>query len=70
MEPVTADLLRSNIALNGVSVFVLEGTLGDGEEREISRGGRTVLARTYPIRELRSLAGGCYFLECDCEGGE
>ncbi|MDI6719201.1 MAG: FkbM family methyltransferase [Methanomicrobiales archaeon] len=70
VEPVTADLLRSNIALNGVRVPVLEGALGDGGVREISWGGRTVSARTYPLRELRSLAGGCDFLKCDCEGGE
>ncbi len=70
VEPVTTDDLRANITLNGADVAVIEGALGDGGARAITWDTRTVVARTYPFREIRAMAGGCDFLKCDCEGGE
>jgi hypothetical protein len=70
VEPVTEDLLQENIRLNGVEVKVIPAALGDGRPSMIQWGTRSVYTRTYPLQELITLAGGCDFLKCDCEGAE
>ena len=70
VEPLTASLLRENIRLNGVSVKVIEGALGDGKPKNISWDDYEVLAPTYPLKKIIEMAGGCDFLKCDCEGAE
>jgi len=70
IEPVTTEILRYNIDLNGVSVKVIEGALGDGEPSEITWDGFSVRSRTFPLKEIILIAGGCDFLKCDCEGAE
>jgi hypothetical protein len=70
VEPVLAGALRENIRCNGVDVKVLEGGLGDGGARRITWGGHPVTVRTYTLREIITIAGGCDFLKCDCEGAE
>ncbi|WML68211.1 MAG: hypothetical protein METHP_01808 [Methanoregula sp. SKADARSKE-2] len=70
VEPVTADILRENIRLNKSPVTVIEGALGDGSPQEICWDSRSVRVGTFPLHTLISLAGGCSFLKCDCEGAE
>jgi FkbM family methyltransferase len=70
VEPLTAALLRENIRLNGVSVQVIEGALGDGKTKTIWWDDNKVFTQTYPLRKIIEMAGGCDFLKCDCEGAE
>jgi FkbM family methyltransferase len=70
VEPITASLLRENIRLNGVSVKVIEGALGDGKPKNVSWDDCEVISPTYPLRKIIEMAGGCDFLKCDCEGAE
>ena len=70
VEPVTGDLLQENIRLNGVEVKVIPAALGNGSPSRIQWGLRSVYIRTCPLQELITLAGGCDFLKCDCEGAE
>jgi hypothetical protein len=70
VEPLTAALLRKNIHLNGVTVQVIEGALGDGKPKTIWWDDNNVFTRTYPLRNIIEMAGGCDFLKCDCEGAE
>jgi FkbM family methyltransferase len=70
VEPLTATLLRENIHLNGVSVQVIEGALGDGKSKTIWWDDNNVFTQTYPLRNIIEMAGGCDFLKCDCEGAE
>jgi FkbM family methyltransferase len=70
VEPLTASLLKENIRLNGVSVQVIEGALGDGKPKKVSWDDYEVMTPTYPLRKLIEMAGGCDFLKCDCEGAE
>jgi hypothetical protein len=70
VEPLTATLLRENIRLNGVSVQVIEGALGDGKSKTIWWDDNKVFTQTYPLRNIIEMAGGCDFLKCDCEGAE
>jgi FkbM family methyltransferase len=70
VEPLTAALLRENILLNGVSVQVIEGALGDGKPKTIRWDDTQVFTQTYPLRKIIKMAGGCDFLKCDCEGAE
>ena len=70
VEPVSTDILRENIRLNGVGVKVIEGALGDGNPAEISWDGCRAIVPTYTLRQITEMAGGCDFLKCDCEGGE
>lgn len=70
VEPLTASLLRENIRLNGVSVKVIEGALGDGKPKTVSWDDFEVISPTYPLRKIIEMAGGCDFLKCDCEGAE
>jgi FkbM family methyltransferase len=70
VEPLTAALLRENILLNGVSVQVIEGALGDGKPKTIRWDDTQVFTQTYPLRKITKMAGGCDFLKCDCEGAE
>lgn len=70
VEPLTATLLRENIFLNGVTVQVIEGALGDGKPTTIWWDENKVFTRTYPLRTIIEMAGGCDFLKCDCEGAE
>jgi len=70
IEPVTIKILRHNIDLNGVAVKVIEGALGDGNPAEIEWDECRVHSRTYTLKEIIRIAGGCDFLKCDCEGAE
>jgi hypothetical protein len=70
VEPLTATLLRENIHLNGVSVQVIEGALGDGKPKTIWWDDNNVFTQTYALRNIIGMAGGCDFLKCDCEGAE
>jgi len=70
VEPLTATLLRENICLNGVTVQVIEGALGDGKQKTIWWDDTKVFTQTYPLRNIIEMAGGCDFLKCDCEGAE
>ena len=70
VEPLTASLLRKNIRLNGVSVKVIEGALGDGKPKTIWWDDCEVMTPTYPLHKIIEMAGGCDFLKCDCEGAE
>ncbi|MDD5419479.1 MAG: FkbM family methyltransferase [Methanomicrobiaceae archaeon] len=69
-EPVTVNDLRENIRLNGADIEVLDGALGSGGVQPIEWDGVLVMKQTYPLREIREMAGGCDFLKCDCEGAE
>ena len=70
VEPVTTHPLRENIRANNVSVQLIEGALGDGKPAEICWDDCRVVTRTYPLRDLIQMSGGCDFLKCDCEGAE
>jgi len=70
VEPVAWEILEENIRLNQVPVKIVRGALGDGNPGRITWDGITVSVPTYSLREIVSLAGGCDFLKCDCEGGE
>jgi len=70
VEPLTATLLRENIRLNGVTVEVIEGALGDGGKKTIWWDDNNIITQTYPLRNIIEMAGGCDFLKCDCEGAE
>jgi len=70
VEPVTADLLEANIALNEVNVRVLRAALGDGSMSEIEWDGIRSRVPTFRLRDLVRKAGGCDVLKCDCEGAE
>jgi FkbM family methyltransferase len=70
VEPVTADLLEENIALNGVNVRVFCAALGDGSLSEADWDGVRSLVPTFRLSDLVRNAGGCDFLKCDCEGAE
>jgi FkbM family methyltransferase len=70
VEPLTATLLRENIHLNGVSVQVIEGALGEGKPKTIWWDDNNVFTQTYALWNIIEMAGGCDFLKCDCEGAE
>lgn len=70
VEPLTASLLRENIRLNGVSVQVIEGALGDGKPKNVRWDDYELFTPTYRLRKIIEMAGGCDFLKCDCEGAE
>lgn len=70
VEPVTTPELLENIRLNNVSVQVIDGALGRGNPEQVSWDDCLVVSPTYPLRDLITLAGGCDFLKCDCEGAE
>ena len=70
VEPVTLVPLRENIRANGVSVRIIEGALGNGRPAEICWDGCRATVPTYPLGQLVTMAGGCDFLKCDCEGAE
>jgi hypothetical protein len=70
VEPITAALLRENIALNNVPVQVIEGALGDGKPKTVWWDDCSVITPTYPLKKIIEMAGGCDFLKCDCEGAE
>lgn len=70
VEPMTADELRQNIALNGVEVTVIEAGLGDGTEQEIAWGEEVRRVKTMTLGHLKEVCGGCDVLKCHCEGAE
>jgi len=71
VEPVTIERLKENIRLNNATVRVIEGALGKcGGRCEISWDDLVRTVPVYPLGTLISLAGGCDFLKCDCEGAE
>ena len=71
VEPVTIERLKENIRLNNATVRVIEGALGKcGGRCEISWDDLVRTVPVYPLNTFISLAGGCDFLKCDCEGAE
>jgi hypothetical protein len=70
VEPLTTDILTTNIALNGVNIQVFCGALGDGVPTRIEWDGISSIIPTYRLRDLIHVTGGCDFLKCDCEGAE
>jgi len=70
VEPVTADLLEENIALNNMPVRVIRAGLGNGQPREIVWDECRTVVPTFTLRNLIDMAGGCDFLKCDTEGAE
>jgi hypothetical protein len=70
VEPVTAKILQENIRINGVTVTVVKGGLGDGKNKEIGWDGCHAVVPTYTLKSIIGIAGGCDFLKCDCEGAE
>ena len=69
-EPVTADLLADNIALNHAEIILIKGALGTGAPAEISWDDCHRISPTFPLSTLVKEAGGCDFLKCDAEGAE
>jgi len=70
VEPVCWEVLEENIRLNQMPVTVVRGALGDGSVAKINWDGVRVSIRSYTLRQLIGLSGGCDFLKCDCEGAE
>ncbi|WP_220681198.1 FkbM family methyltransferase [Methanofollis formosanus] len=70
VEPMTADELRRNIALNGAEVTVIEAALGDRSEKEIAWGDEVRRVPTMTLDQLKEVCGGCDVLKCHCEGAE
>lgn len=70
VEPVIPSILAGNIRANGVCVQVIEAGLGDGRPAVCRWDDESALVMTYPLRTLVTMAGGCDFLKCDCEGAE
>lgn len=70
VEPVTTGILTDNIRLNDVPVRVIDGALGDGRPVEINWDGCLRTVPSYTLHQIITLAGGCDFLKCDCEGAE
>lgn len=70
VEPVTVQLLRENIRVNDAPVTVVEGALGRDGPGTVSWDDCTASAPAYSLSRIISMAGGCDFLKCDCEGGE
>jgi len=70
VEPVAWEVLEENIRLNEVPVRVIRGALGDGKAGEVEWDGFRVEVPTYTLGQIVTMAGGCDFLKCDCEGAE
>ncbi len=71
VEPVMGDELRKNLRLNHVgNVRLLECSLGDGRDNEITWDGCTRIVPSRTLIEIIDELGGCTFLKVDCEGGE
>lgn len=70
VEPLYANELRDNIALNGVNnISVLEIGLGFGSEH-IEFGDKKALVNLIPLNAILKKVGKCDFLKIDCEGCE
>lgn len=70
VEPMAAEELRQNIALNGAKVTVIEAGLGDGTEQEIAWRNEVRRVPTMTLGQLKEVCGGCDVLKCHCEGAE
>ena len=70
VEPLTQEILKKNIRLNGVSVTVLDCALGCGNVTGITWDGVSRNMQTVTLKTLIGMTGGCDFLKCDCEGAE
>jgi FkbM family methyltransferase len=70
IEPLFADTLRENIALNDAKVTVIEAAMGSGSPIDLEYSDRKKTVETLPFAEIVKMAGGCDFLKCDCEGAE
>jgi len=70
VEPLFADKLRENIALNHAGVTVIEAAFGGGRPLELQYMDRKKTVQTLPFSQIKKIAGGCDFLKCDCEGAE
>lgn len=70
VEPLYADELRDNIALNNISnISVLEIGLGS-ESEYIEFGDKKALINSISLSEILKTVGKCNFLKIDCEGCE
>jgi len=70
VEPLTCDIFWENIRLNGAEIRVICGALGDGTPARVCWDDRAMVVPTFPLHEIITMAGGCDFLKCDCEGAE
>ncbi|MDD1662022.1 MAG: FkbM family methyltransferase [Methanomicrobiales archaeon] len=70
VEPVATEILEENLRLNHAEVRVIRGALGTGKPAEIDWDDTRVRVPTYTLGQLITMAGGCDFLKCDCEGAE
>jgi FkbM family methyltransferase len=70
VEPVTSRILAENIRLNQADIRIIEGGLGIGIFEMITWDDQSAQVQTYTLGTLISMAGGCDFLKCDCEGAE
>jgi FkbM family methyltransferase len=72
VEPLYADELRENIALNGLEdrVTVIEAGIGSGEPMHVRYMGREKTIPTLAMSDINHRFGRVDFLKCDCEGGE
>jgi FkbM family methyltransferase len=70
VEPVTASILADNIRQNNAGVRLIEAGLGDGSPAVCTWDEQSARVPTFTLGTLISMAGGCDFLKCDCEGAE
>jgi len=71
VEPLYADVLKHNIALNNIeNVTVFDCGIGSGTRETLSYGERTKKVFCPPIKKILDSIGGCDFLKIDCEGPE
>lgn len=70
VEPVTTGILIRNIRANNADIRVIEAGLGNGTPAVCTWDDQSALVPTYPLGALVTMAGGCDFLKCDCEGAE
>jgi hypothetical protein len=70
VEPLTCDILQENLRLNDAEIRVICGALGDGTPARVCWDDRAMVVPTFPLHEIITMAGGCNFLKCDCEGAE
>ena len=70
VEPLSADIIRKNIAINGINnITVLETGIGMGKQTIRYKRRQKVIELT-PLDKILEITGKCDFLKMDCEGGE
>ena len=71
VEPLYADVLKRNIALNDIeNVTVFDCGIGLDTRETISYGERKKEVFCASMRDILDCIGGCDFLKIDCEGAE